>query len=96
MSPLAVVLALLLSGPALLLVVQGNLDVSSAAVRFVVALMVSGVVLRVVGAALRPADDGEPQADPAAAEDLPRRRSSDHPLEQSGAAELPEDLMAAP
>jgi hypothetical protein len=90
----AVACALVLTGPALLHVVQGDLDATSAAIRFLVALPVSLVALAVVSAALRPAGQGNTDATgPAGPEGpLQRRRSDGDPDWVEG--EAPDSLPA--
>ena len=63
----AVACALVLTGPALLRVAEGDLDLRSAAIRFVLALPVSLLALAVVATALRPS----------VAQPPPERRSTD-------------------
>jgi hypothetical protein len=90
----AVGLAIFLNGPALLLVVRGNLDVSTAAMRFVVALTVSVVVLRLVGTALHASTGDETRTDPSGPEVFAGRRSGDPHPGESGEERLPEGLLA--
>lgn len=79
----AVGLAMLLNAPALLLVVRGELDASSAALRFAVALTAGVVVLRLVGTALHASTGDEVRTDPGEPEVLAGRRSSDPPPDDS-------------